>query len=369
MEKRSLIIFAGGGTGGHIYPGIAVIARLRERRPDLSFLWICSSSLDKKILSQEHISFHSIASGKLRRYFSWKNFLTPFMVLFGAFQSFLWLLFLHPVLVFSKGGFVSTPVVIAARALRIPVVTHESDLSLGLASKINSRFASALLLSYSETQVPKRGHLSVVVTGNPIRPELLLGTPELARDAFPELEKRGKPLLLVLGGSLGASQLNLLVFQIASELTRSFTIIHQVGRGRESSAPVLEGYLTVPYINQALLQSLYSVAGLAISRAGASLLWELSAKQIPAVLVPYSNGSRGDQKESAHFFEKKGIFKVLPLQGSSSEEAEKLLAAAQGVFAKREAYKKAACDFDAAGGAQRVCDFLLTLPALRKEKA
>jgi UDP-N-acetylglucosamine--N-acetylmuramyl-(pentapeptide) pyrophosphoryl-undecaprenol N-acetylglucosamine transferase len=312
---RYRIAFTGGGTGGHVFPGIAVYQTLAEKL-DADMFWIGSrGGMEKRILAAYNIPCVGIPTGKLRRYLSLKNFFDLWRVLAGIFHSLFILLARRPHLLFSKGGYVSVPPVLAARALGIPVVTHESDFDPGLATRINSRCAAKILVSYPETaryfSAPLRK--KVVVTGNPVRAAILAG--DAARGKEIAGCAPGTPLVLVLGGSLGSAAVNRLVVAIAKDLCRRAFIVHQTGTPlsvADRDAIPVQGYMARPFFYEEL-PHLLAAAALVIGRAGANTLWELAAAGKPSVLIPLpGKTSRGDQIRNARVFEEIGAAVVLP---------------------------------------------------------
>jgi UDP-N-acetylglucosamine--N-acetylmuramyl-(pentapeptide) pyrophosphoryl-undecaprenol N-acetylglucosamine transferase len=307
------VAFTGGGSGGHIYPGLALAASLRLTG-NVRIIWIGSTSpLDRNIVEGAGIPFFAIKSGKLRRYFSLKNIADIFHILAGYVQAKKILKKERPALLFSKGGFVSVPPCAAARSLNIPLITHESDFSPGLATKINSFFADKVCLSYAETRKffsPKTA-AKTVVTGNPVRDVFREAD---ARKGFaflgiPETEK----VLLVLGGSQGAKEVNNLVRAALPVLTRYFTVVHQTGTADFAD---LEPYRSEKYHPYAYIKEempdVVSCAHLVLGRAGAGTVWESAVCGKPLVLVPLAgSGTRGDQVENARYFEQKGAAAVL----------------------------------------------------------
>lgn len=329
-------IFAGGGTGGHIYPGLAVADELRAMASSLNIpvkiLWIGNSSgMDRDIITKSGSVdvFYGVPSGKLRRYFSLQNFADVFKIFAGFVKSFFFILRNRPVVLFSKGGFVSVPPCIAASMLKVPVFTHECDFTPGLATKINSRFAERILVSYEETKkylsVDKRE--KAVVTGNPVRPVFYSTKPENGRkflfenrpDYNPE-----KPVLLVLGGSLGAHQINELVVENLDFLTKNFNVVHQCGGRDASSMPQnVNGYFLHPFIYSEM-PDVVSQADVILSRAGANSIWECSVLGKPMILVPLcGSGTRGDQVDNARYFEENGAACVLLGKDADSENLKK----------------------------------------------
>lgn len=317
------IVFAGGGTGGHIYPGLAVADELKKiaekNNLEIKIYWFGNSSGMDRILVEKSGSadrFCAIPSGKLRRYFSIKNFFDIFKIIAGIVVSFFRLLFIRPAVVFSKGGFVSVPPCLAARVLRIPVFTHECDFTPGLATKINSRFASKILVSYPETVkfLPKNKQSLAVVTGNPVRPVFYEADAQKGRKFLFEGKNADlkKPVLLVLGGSLGAHQLNELVVENLAWLTEHFNVVHQCGSKDASFVPSqTDSYFPYPFIYEQM-PDVIACADVILSRAGANTVWESAVEKKPSVLIPLcGNGTRGDQVDNANFFKERGAAFVL----------------------------------------------------------
>lgn len=326
------IVFAGGGTGGHIYPGLAVCDEIRtiaeKNNQKIKIVWLGNSSgMDKNLVEKSGSvdEFIGIPSGKLRRYFSLKNFSDLFKIFAGLIKSFFTLLRLKPAVLFSKGGFVSVPPCVAAKLLRIPVFTHECDFTPGLATRLNSRFATKILVSYEETKtyLPSDKRDKAIVTGNPVRPVFYSTNPEEGKNfLFSERSDYNpeKPILLVLGGSLGAHQINELVAQNLDWLCERFNVVHQCGAKDADSMPKNhEGYFLHPFIYKEM-SDVISCADIVLSRAGANSIWECSVLGKPMVLIPLcGNGTRGDQVDNAHFFEEKGA--AIVLLGEYAEES------------------------------------------------
>lgn len=323
-QKTKIYVFAGGGTGGHIYPGLAVADELRKKAADadenIKIYWIGNSSgMDRNLVEKSGSvdMFIGVPSGKLRRYFSFKNLTDVFKIFAGFIKSFFFLLFNRPVLLFSKGGFVSVPPCVSASILRIPVLTHECDFTPGLATRINSRFADRVLISYEETRnfLQEKKKASALVTGNPVRPDFYSADPangikflfENRTDYDP-----GKPVLLVLGGSLGAHQINELVAQNIDWLTERFNVVHQCGAKDADSMPKnVNGYFLHPFIYSEMCDVI-ACSDVVLSRAGANSIWECSVLGKPMVLIPLcGSGTRGDQVDNARYFEGMGAAIVL----------------------------------------------------------
>ncbi|MDR0411410.1 MAG: undecaprenyldiphospho-muramoylpentapeptide beta-N-acetylglucosaminyltransferase [Treponema sp.] len=304
MSNCPKIAFAGGGTGGHIYPGLAVAAELKKK--ECSVFWIGSKKeLDRRIVEGTGIQFFDIPSGKLRRYFSLQNFADVFRTIAGFFAARNILKKEKPALLFSKGGFVSVPPVIAAFSLKIPVFTHESDFSPGLATRINSFFSEKILVSYHETVSKFKVQMrkKVQVTGNPVR-RIFRSTDAESGRRFLGVEG---PILLVLGGSQGAREINNIVMDNLEALTRFYTVVHQTGAmDAERTPPVSPRYKPLQYIGEEMPYIL-AAADMVLSRSGAGTVWECASAGKPMLLVPLrGSGTRGDQVENARFFEQAG---------------------------------------------------------------
>ncbi len=302
------ILLTGGGTAGHVTPNIALLPRLRELGYDISYMG-SYNGIEKKLITEFQVPYYGIASGKLRRYFDPKNFSDPFKVLKGYGEAIHILRELKPDVVFSKGGFVSVPVILAARHCHIPSIIHESDMTPGLANKLAIPAASKVCCNFPETlkYLPKE---KAVLTGSPIRQELLEGDAGRAL-RFTGLSD-GKPVILVMGGSLGAVAVNEAVRKILPTLLTDFHVIHLCGRGKlDSSLSGLSGYVQYEYINEEL-KDLFALSDLVISRAGANSICELLALHKPNLLIPLSAAaSRGDQILNARSFERQGFSLVL----------------------------------------------------------
>ncbi len=312
MEKT--ILFTGGGTGGHVYPALAVYELLKENW-DGKFVWIGSKNgMERRILEEynDSIEYRPISSGKFRRYFSFKNVTDLFKITAGILQSISLLRKIKPKLIFSKGGFVSVPPVIAAGILGIPAVTHESDFDPGLATRINSRMVRKIYVTYQETVQflnPGLGD-KIMVTGNPVRPDILSGSRERGLSIFDFTGD--KPILLILGGSQGSREINNLLRKSLEELLSVFDVIHQVGKEMEKgNHHPLPGYVPIAYLKDEYPDAA-AAADIVLSRAGAGTLWEFSALGKPLVLLPLSvSSSRGDQIRNAQYFKERGAAEVL----------------------------------------------------------
>lgn len=326
------IVLTGGGTAGHVTPNIALLPRLKELGYDVHYIG-SYTGIEKTLIEACGVPYYGISSGKLRRYFDLKNFSDPFKVLKGFSEASKLLKQLQPDVVFSKGGFVSVPVVIAAGRKHIPVVIHESDMTPGLANKLSIPSASKVCCNFPETlsHLPKG---KAVLSGSPIRQELLCGSREKAL-AFTGLSGK-KPVLLIIGGSLGSVVVNEAVRSVLPELLKTFDIIHLCGKGKlDETLTALNGYVQYEYISEEL-KDLFALSDLVISRAGANSICEFLALKKPALLIPLSAAaSRGDQILNAHSFEKQGFAAVLEEEALNGDS---LLEALHQLWENRDSY-------------------------------
>lgn len=300
------IILTGGGSAGHVTPNLALVPRLKAEGFVVHYIGTADGIERGLVEKTEGITYHAISAGKLRRYFSLKNFTDPFRVIKGMFQARRIIREVKPDVVFSKGGFVSVPVVMAAKG-KAPVVAHESDYTPGLANKITAKFATKVCVTFEDTlkYVGSKG----VFTGTPIRPELYDG------DDKRGLEFTGftgeKPILLMMGGSLGAQAVNDALREILPRLTRTFDVIHLCGKGKLDETIDDPAYRQYEYISEEL-PDLLAAADIILSRAGANAVFEFLALAKPALLIPLPlSASRGDQILNAGYFARKGYAMTL----------------------------------------------------------
>ncbi|NLB90502.1 MAG: undecaprenyldiphospho-muramoylpentapeptide beta-N-acetylglucosaminyltransferase [Clostridiales bacterium] len=310
MSKRNkTILLTGGGTAGHVSPHFALIPLLTQEGYAIHYIG-SKTGIEKELLrAYPEIPYLEISSGKLRRYFSFKNFTDLFRIAAGVFQA-TWKIFrMQPDLCFSKGGFVSVPVVIGAWLNRVPVLLHESDMTVGLANRLSLPFAKKIATTFPEC-AEKIGE-KAVFTGTPLRPDLFEGNKEkgLAYAAFPT----EKPVLLVTGGSSGAQRINEVLRASLSQLLPSYNVFHLCGKGNlDSSFENTDGYIQKEFLTQAL-PHVFAMADLVVSRAGSNAISELQALNKPMLLIPYPKAqtSRGDQVINAESFSKRGLAHVL----------------------------------------------------------
>ena len=301
------IVFTGGGSAGHVTPNLALFPQLESEGYELHYAGTADGIERGIIEARGNVTYHAISSGKLRRYFSWRTVAAPFQVLRGVCQARRVLKRVKPLAVFSKGGYVSVPVVIAAKSRHIPVITHESDYTPGLANKINARYADKICVTFEDTlqYVGEKG----VHTGTPIRPELYGGDKRRGLD-FLGFDG-GKPVLLIMGGSLGAAAVNEAVRGALEPLLRTYDIAHLCGKGKVDSAFETPGYRQFEFVG-AELPDVFAATDVVISRAGANAVFEFLALSKPALLIPLPlSASRGDQLLNAGYFARKGFAMVL----------------------------------------------------------
>ena len=308
--KRPVIVLTGGGTAGHVSVNEALIPAFLERGYEIHYIG-SHEGIERDLIGTGHpeVTYHAIDSGKLRRYFSVKNFTDPFRVGAGVFQALSILRKLKPEIIFSKGGFVSVPVVLAAKLARVPVVAHESDVSPGLANKIALPFAKHIFTVFEETleYVPAE---KSSCAGAIIRPELFAGDRKTGLRMAGLSE--GKPVVLVMGGSQGSVVLNEALRGNLSRILEEFQLIHLCGKGNlDESLDHRNGYVQFEYVTEGL-PHLMAASDLSLTRAGSNAIFELLAVRIPMLLVPLSaEKSRGDQILNAKHFKQLGFAHVI----------------------------------------------------------
>ena len=306
--KTKKIVLTGGGTAGHVTPNIALLPRLKELGYEISYIG-SYDGIEKKLITDFDIPYYGIATGKFRRYLDVKNLTDPFRVIKGFAEARKYLKKINPDVVFSKGGFVSVPVVRAAASLHIPYIIHESDMTPGLANKLCIPVAEKVCCNFPETLslLPAQ---KAVLTGSPIRTELAKGDKIAALDfcGF----TANKPVIMVIGGSLGAASVNQAVRQALPKLLQDFKIVHICGKDKIDNMLIqTECYVQFEYI-KAELKDLFAMADLVISRAGANSICEILALKKPNLLIPLSaKSSRGDQILNAKSFESQGFSMVI----------------------------------------------------------
>ncbi|MBW9147446.1 undecaprenyldiphospho-muramoylpentapeptide beta-N-acetylglucosaminyltransferase [Clostridium sp. CM028] len=318
MEKHK-IIMTGGGSAGHVTPNLALIPKLKMLGYEVEYIGT-KEGIERKIIESENIKYYPISSGKLRRYFDVKNFTDPLKVIKGIFEAKKIIKTQKPDIVFSKGGFVSVPVVLAAFFNKVPVIAHECDITPGLANKLVAPYCTKVCVTFPEAlNEIKNG--KGVITGNPIRYELFEGSKIKGNEICGFKNK--KPTLMIIGGSLGSKVINEVVRSMLEKLILEYNIIHICGSGNfEKSLQSKNGYKQFEYTTDELPDLLAS-ADIVVSRAGANVIFELLALRKPNLLIPLSaKASRGDQILNAKSFEKSGYSMVIQDEELTPENLE-----------------------------------------------
>ncbi len=313
MKKRK-IVFTGGGTGGHVFPLVSVIRNLKKSFPDehkLELYYIApKDNIPDFNFTQEGLKTKYIFAGKLRRYVDPISILLNLIDLIktpiGIIQSIFHLLVLNPDVIFSKGGYGSVPVTLAAKVMQVPVILHESDAAPGLANKIVSRFATEVFVSFQDTIGVNPGKKFVV--GNPIREGVLDGNAGRANQRFGLIG--GRPTILIMGGSQGSERINDTVLAVLNEFLEDFEIIHQCGRNnikkikKETSLFLSNNnqkyYHPYSFFDEDQMKDAYAVADLVVSRAGAGTIFEILANEKPSILIPLPEAAQNHQAENAY---------------------------------------------------------------------
>lgn len=354
------IVLTGGGTAGHVTPNIALLPSLQALGYDISYIG-SYDGIEKKLLEDLSIPYYGIDTGKLRRYRSIKNLSDPFHVVHGLNEAYKILKKLKPDVVFSKGGYVSVPVVLAASSLNIPVICHESDMTPGLANKICLPRAWKVCCNFPETAQDLPAD-KAVVTGTPIRQELFTGDKDAAR-RFCEFTAN-KPAILVTGGSLGSANLNEAIRKILPDLLTDFQVVHLCGKGKLD--PSLEGtpsYRQYEYISEEM-KDLFAMADIIVSRAGANAICEILALKKPNLLIPLSKAvSRGDQILNARSFEAQGFSVVLEEEELNDDL---LLGTIHSLYYTKDKYIEAMTATSQANAIRIICDLIEEAAAMHK---
>lgn len=324
------IVLTGGGTAGHVTPHFALLDFFKEQTIHVDYIG-SKGGIEETLVRNMGIPFYGISSGKLRRYFDLKNFTDPFRIIAGFFESIRHLKQLKPDLVFSKGGFVSVPVVMAAWILKIPVIIHESDMTPGLANKLSAPFSKKILTTFEATlqHLPAS---KAVFTGSPIRDDLSTGNKE-AGLSFCQLTN-DRPVLMMMGGSIGSVKINQVLREALPILLEEFQIIHLCGKGNlDPALSTTSGYCQFEFIGKEL-KDLFAATDYIMSRAGSNAINEFLYLNKPSLLIPLSRAaSRGDQILNANEFEKKGYALVLE---EESLHVDSLVASLRTLKSKRD---------------------------------
>jgi len=341
------IILTGGGTAGHVTPNIALLPMLKTEGFDIHYIG-SKDGLEKDLIKSEGIPYHGISAGKLRRYLDIKNVTDIFRVIRGFGDALKIIREIKPDIIFSKGGFVTVPVLAAARMLKVKSVSHESDLTPGLANRISGPFTKKICVSFPETLAHLPAHKGVL-TGSPIRKELLQGDKQNGLKLC-GWSDGGKPVIIVTGGSQGAAAINNAIRMILPRLLSKFRVIHLCGKGNLTESE-LPGYAQFEYVKDGLAD-LYALSDIAISRAGANTLFELLAMKKPNLLIPLpKESSRGDQILNAESFALQGFSKILH---ESKITNERLLNDIELLYNEQEIYKTNMSTHEQSNGTARV---------------
>ncbi|WP_313582309.1 undecaprenyldiphospho-muramoylpentapeptide beta-N-acetylglucosaminyltransferase [Lacrimispora sp.] len=326
------IILTGGGTAGHVTPNLALVPSLKERNYDIHYIG-SYQGIERKLIEGADIPYDGISSGKFRRYFDFKNFSDPFRVLKGYWEALRLIKNFKPDVVFSKGGFVAVPVVLAAKHCKVPVIIHESDMTPGLANRLSITSATKICCNFPET-LPYLPKEKAVLTGSPIRKELLMGDRQTGLK-YARLSAN-RPVILIIGGSLGSVTVNTALRGILPKLLKNYQVIHICGKGNlDESLIGMEGYVQYEYVD-APLKHLFAAADLMISRAGANSICEILALRKPNILIPLSAAaSRGDQILNARSFAKQGFSSLLEEENLTGDS---LMKAISETFANRQTF-------------------------------
>jgi len=340
------IVFTGGGTAGHVTPNIAIIRELKKAGWEISYIGT-EAGIEHELIKREEIPYYSVRSGKLRRYLSKENIKDAFKVLKGISDAKKVLKQIKPDVIFSKGGFVAVPVVIAGGRLGIPVVIHESDITPGLANKLSIPHAKTVCTTFPETLKYIKGGKGVF-TGSPIRKELFSSNKAHGLNICGFTAE--KPVILSMGGSLGAVKINNALRKALPSLLKDFQIVHLCGKGNvDESLNKIKGYKQFEYVNEEL-KDIFAAADVIISRSGSNSISEFLALKKPSLLIPLStNASRGDQILNAKSFEKQGFSKIL-----NEENIDNIGAEIRDLYKNRDKYIKAMNESDVSNGVDKI---------------
>lgn len=348
---KNKILFTGGGSAGHVTPNIALFPYFKN---DFDIIYLGSKEgIEKNLIDEAGINYYGISTGKLRRYFSLKNFTDPFKVIKGFSEANNIMKKEKPDIVFSKGGFVSVPVVIAAHFNKIPVVLHESDITPGLANKICIPFCKKVCVTFEECY-NKIGSKKAVITGSPLREELKNGSRLLGQEFCKFKDK--KPILLLMGGSLGSVKLNTVLRESLNEILSKFNVVHLCGKNNLSKElNEKQGYKQYEYLTSDL-PNVMAAADIMVSRAGSNSIFEILALNKPNLLIPLSKqASRGDQILNAQSFEKKGYSAVLLEEDLTND---KFVSSINEIYNNKDFYIKNMRAVSADEGIKKIIDVI-----------
>ena len=357
------MVLTGGGSGGHTMTQVPIITELRRRHPDMDLMYIGSRrGVEREMAERRHVPYIIISTGKLRRYFSLKNVTDIFRIIGGVVKSLIALRLFSPRLVFSTGGFVSVPVCIAARLLRIPVVVHEQTMTVGLANRLASRFAVLVLLAHRQT-TQHFPHTQTKVTGQPIRQSVRQGSRSSLKRRFGIRNRL--PIIYVTGGAQGARIINETLREILPALRNGANIIHQFGRGDINTG--IESFQTLArkrgrgrYIVREFyheeMGDIYNGADLLIGRSGAGTVADVSAAGLPAIYIPLKIAAGNEQYLNARSVERRGAAVIIQEDTLSPEALQ--TAISEVLDRKLPALRKAAARHRGQNGTQAIVDAL-----------
>lgn len=353
------IVFTGGGSAGHVTVNLALIPKFVQMGWKVFYIGSEHGIERQLVKTIPNLEYYSISTGKLRRYLDWNNLKDPFKVIKGVFQARQLIKKLKPDVVFSKGGFVSVPVVMGAWLNKVPAVIHESDMTPGLANKLSIPFVRKVCVTFKETLLHLKTEKAVYV-GAIVREELRLGN--AVRGLSLCNFTKEKPVLLIMGGSLGSQRINQALRANLAALLNDFQIVHLCGKGQVDPAAQTRGYLQYEYLTDELPDML-AMCDLVISRAGSNSIFEFLALRKPMLLIPLSrNASRGDQILNAHSFEKSGFCGVL-LEEDLTQES--FLGAVYQVFENKEKYRTKMALHEGEYAVDRVIELILQVAKVK----
>ena len=344
------IVLTGGGTAGHVTPNLALIPELKKAGYNVIYIGT-ENGMERGLVEKTGVEYHYVSTGKLRRYMSKDNFTDMFKVVKGIGEAKKLIKRLKPDIVFSKGGFVAVPVVLGAKFNGVPVIAHESDMTPGLANKIAMPFAKKICTTFPETvkYIGKKG----IHTGTPIRKELFEGDKEkgLKLCGF----DNEKPVIMMMGGSLGSQKINKVLRAALTEITTGFQLVHICGKGNVDKSINIKGYKQFEYLSEELPHVL-ACADMVISRAGSNSISEFLALKKPALLIPLSaKASRGDQILNAQSFEKQGYCLVLNEEDMTPES---LLKAIKELYLAKDSLITAMAKSPVSNGVENVMNII-----------
>jgi UDP-N-acetylglucosamine--N-acetylmuramyl-(pentapeptide) pyrophosphoryl-undecaprenol N-acetylglucosamine transferase len=358
------IIFSGGGSGGHFYPLIAVARELKKNctksEKDIRIYLAAPENPDEKVLKKEGIVFISIMSGKLRRYFSIKNLISPFLILIGFVQSLVLMHKISPSFVFLKGGYGALPTGLAALVFKVPIFIHESDNVPGLMNKIFHRFSKISFVAFSGTFGKDK---KVKLVGNPVRD---MSSELSKKEAMNKLNiKTNKPIILISGGSQGSTEINELTFNLLDKLQDKFFIIHTVGRSKIkayeekiSTRDNVADYQAYPFLNEDNFKIAYKACDLIVSRAGSGMIFEIALNEKPSILIPLMTSAGNHQVENAYNYMHSGACVVIENSGKNPQIFLDLLKKTTSNKEKLRIMSLKAKDFSVPDSAKKVANVL-----------